>query len=66
MALAVGDRVSPSRGVVSFVVADDLVIVGVFQQNGLQAIKPGTSVKLTLSNQPGKVYETRSQRSRAA
>src|SRR5712671_1872379 len=59
MALSVGDRVTPSRGVMSFVVADDIVIVAVFQQNGLQTIKPGTSAKLVFSNQPGKVYDSK-------
>jgi multidrug resistance efflux pump len=65
-ALAVGDRVTPTRGVMSFVVAHDLAIVGVFQQNGLQTIKPGTTAKLVFSNQPGKVLRQRSWMSRAA
>ena len=43
----------------SFVVADELQIVGVFQQNGLEMIKPGTSAKLVFSNAPGKVYDTK-------
>jgi multidrug resistance efflux pump len=55
----VGDRVASARGVMSFVAADDMAVVGVFQQNGLQTIQPGTSVKLVFSNQPGKVYETK-------
>ena len=59
MALAVGDRVAPTRGVMSFVLADGITIVGVFQQNGLQTIKPGTLAKLVFSNQPGKVFETK-------
>lgn len=58
-ALAVGNRVVPTRGVMSFVVANDAVIVGVFQQNGLPTIKPGTLARLVFSNQPGKVYETK-------
>jgi multidrug resistance efflux pump len=58
-ALAVGDRVAPLRGVMSFVVADGMAIVGVFQQNGLQSIRPGTPAKLVFSNQPGKVYDTK-------
>jgi multidrug resistance efflux pump len=59
MALAVGDRVAPTRGVMSFIVADDIAIIGVFQQNGLEAIKPGASARLVFSNQPGRVYETK-------
>ena len=58
-ALAVGDRATPSRGVMSFIVADDLAIVGVFQQNGLQTIKSGTSARLVFYNEPGKVYDTK-------
>ena len=58
-ALAVGDRATPLRGVMSFVLADGLTIVGVFEQNGLQTIKPGTSAKLVFSNEPGKVYDTK-------
>jgi multidrug resistance efflux pump len=58
-ALAVGDRATPSKGVMSFIVADDIAIVGIFQQNGLQAIKPGASVKLVFANDPGKVYDSK-------
>jgi multidrug resistance efflux pump len=62
MALAVGDRVVTSganTAVMSFVMADDMTIIGEFQQNGFQTIKAGTSAKLVFSNRPGTVYDTK-------
>jgi multidrug resistance efflux pump len=38
--LAVGDRASPGKSVMGFVVASEIEIIGIFPQNGLQAIRP--------------------------
>jgi multidrug resistance efflux pump len=56
MALAVGARAVPFRAALSFVLVDELAIVGVFDQNGFVSIKPGVSVKLMFAGQPGKIY----------
>jgi len=56
MTLAVGARAVPFRGAMSFILADDMSIVGVFDQNGFQNIKRGAPVKLVFANRPGKVF----------
>ncbi len=40
----------------SFVVADQVKIVGMFSPNGFQAIKPGAAVKLVFDEVPGRIY----------
>jgi multidrug resistance efflux pump len=56
MALAVGARVLPARSALSFILADDVTLVGVFSQNGFQSIKLGATVKLVFANTPGHIY----------
>lgn len=56
LALAVGARAVPLRAAMSFIVADDTMIFGIFDQNGLKSVKPGASVKLVFANRPGEVY----------
>jgi multidrug resistance efflux pump len=56
MALAVGARAVPLRSAMSFILADDVTLVGVFSQNGFQNVKPGATVKLAFANEPGRVY----------
>jgi multidrug resistance efflux pump len=56
LALAVGARAVPLRGALSFILAKDIAIVGLFDQNGFKSIKPGASVKLVFANQPGRVF----------
>jgi multidrug resistance efflux pump len=56
MALAVGARAAPFRAALSFILANDIAIVGVFEQNGLKIIKPGVSVKLVFAGRPGEIY----------
>jgi multidrug resistance efflux pump len=58
MALSVGARVVPMRGALSFIVANDISIVGIFDQNGFKNIKTGTPVKLVFLNRPGAVYNS--------
>ena len=43
----------------SFIVADDIAIIGMFPPNGFQVIEPGASVKLVFDNDPGRVFETK-------
>jgi multidrug resistance efflux pump len=56
LALAVGARAVPFRSALSFIVADDTLIVGVFDQNGFRSIKPGARVKIVFANRPGEVH----------
>jgi multidrug resistance efflux pump len=56
MALAVGDRALPARSVMSFIVTDDITIIGMFSPNGFQTIKPGAHVKLVFDQDPGTIH----------
>jgi multidrug resistance efflux pump len=59
MALTVGDRALQARSVMSFIVTDEVTIVGMFSPNGFQTIKPGAQVKLVFDNDPGRIYAAR-------
>jgi multidrug resistance efflux pump len=56
MALAVGDRATLFRAVMSFIVTDDITLVGMFSPNGFQTIKLGAAVKLVFDNDPGRIH----------
>ncbi|MGM4989584.1 efflux RND transporter periplasmic adaptor subunit [Tardiphaga sp. 841_E9_N1_2] len=56
LALSKGDRATSSKAVLSFLVADAVQLVGIFSQNGYQAIRPGARVQFALSNNPGHLY----------
>jgi multidrug resistance efflux pump len=56
LTLTVGARAVPLRGALSFIVADDIMIVGIFDQNGFRSIKRGAAVKLVFANRPGEVF----------
>jgi multidrug resistance efflux pump len=58
LTLAVGYRVVPLRAAMSFIVADDVAIIGFFPQNGYERIKPGARVEISLVSRPGRVYES--------
>jgi multidrug resistance efflux pump len=58
MALAVGARAVPLRSAMSFILANDVTLVGVFSQNGFQSVKPGATVKLVFANDPGHTYRS--------
>ena len=58
LALTVGARAVPLRGAMSFIVADEITIVGVFDQNGFRNIRRGASVKLVFASRPGEVYHS--------
>jgi multidrug resistance efflux pump len=59
MALAPGDRALPARAVMSFIITDEITIVGLFSPNGFETIKPGASVKLVFDNRPGRIYDAK-------
>jgi multidrug resistance efflux pump len=56
MTLAVGARAVPFRGALSFILANEITILGVFDQNGFKSIKRGAPVKLVFANRPGQVF----------
>jgi multidrug resistance efflux pump len=56
MTLAVGARAVPLRGALSFILANEISILGVFDQNGFKNIKRGAPVKLVFANRPGQMF----------
>jgi multidrug resistance efflux pump len=59
MALAVGDRALQARSAMSFIITDEITIIGMFSPNGFETIKPDAAVKLVFHNRPGQVYHAR-------
>jgi multidrug resistance efflux pump len=43
----------------SFIVENEITLVGMFSQNGFQTIKDGASVDLVFDNAPGRIYHAR-------
>jgi multidrug resistance efflux pump len=56
VAATVGDRALQARSVMSFIVTDEISIVGMFQPNGFDTIKAGAPVKLVFDERPGRIY----------
>jgi multidrug resistance efflux pump len=56
MAATIGDRALQARSLMSFIVTDEIVIVGMFSPNGFQTIKRGATVKLVFEDVPGRIY----------
>lgn len=59
VASSVGDRALQARSAMSFVVENEITLVGMFSQNGFQTIKDGTPVDIVFDNAPGRVYHAR-------
>jgi multidrug resistance efflux pump len=59
IALAVGDRALQLRSGMSFILKDELVIVGMFSPNGFQTIRPGAAVTIVFDNHPGRRYHAK-------
>lgn len=56
VALGVGDRALQARSAMSFIVENDIMLVGLFSQNGFQTVKDGASVDIVFDNIPGRIY----------
>jgi multidrug resistance efflux pump len=56
MALASGDRALQARSALSFVVTDDVTLVGMFSPNGFETIKPDAAARIVFDNFPGKIF----------
>ena len=56
VALTVGDRALQASPVMSFIVENEITIIGMFSQNGFQTIKIGAPVDIVFDNAPGHIY----------
>ena len=59
VALTVGDRALQARSTMSFIVESEILLVGMFSQNGFQTIKEGAAVDIVFDNVPGRIYHAR-------
>jgi multidrug resistance efflux pump len=59
VALAVGDRALQARSAMSFIVENEITLVGMFSQNGFQTIKEGAAVDIVFDNVPGRIYHAK-------
>jgi multidrug resistance efflux pump len=59
VALSVGDRALQARSAMSFIVENEITLVGLFSQNGFQTIKDGTLVDIVFENAPGRIYHAK-------
>src|SRR6267154_2631811 len=57
--LSVGDRALQARSAMSFIVENEITLVGMFSQNGFQTIKEGAPVDIVFDNAPGRIYHAR-------
>jgi multidrug resistance efflux pump len=57
--LAVGDRALQARSAMSFIVENEITLVGMFSQNGFQTIKDGASVGIVFDNVPDRIYHAK-------
>jgi multidrug resistance efflux pump len=59
VALTVGDRALQARSAMSFIVENEITLVGMFSQNGFQTIKEGAAVDIVFDNAPGRIYHAK-------
>ena len=59
MALAVGDRALQARSALSFIVTDEITLVGMFTPNGFETIKPDAAVKIVFDSHPGQIFHAK-------
>jgi multidrug resistance efflux pump len=59
VALSVGDRALQARSAMSFIVENEITLIGMFSQNGFQTIKEGAPVDIVFDNAPGRIYHAK-------
>jgi multidrug resistance efflux pump len=59
VALSVGDRALQARSAMSFIVENEITLVGLFSQNGFQTLKEGAAVEIVFDNAPGHICHAR-------
>src|SRR6266481_2063142 len=57
--LTVGDRALQFHSAMSFIVEKEIIIVGMFSQNGFQTVKVGAPVDIVFDNAPGRIYHAK-------
>ena len=57
--VTVGDRALQARSAMSFIVENEITLVGMFSQNGFQTIKEGVAVDIVFDNVPGRIYHAK-------
>ena len=57
--LTVGDRALAHQSAMSFIVENEITIVGMFSQNGFQTVKVGAPVDIVFDNAPGRIYHAK-------
>ena len=57
--VTVGDRALQLHSAMSFIVENEITLVGMFSQNGFQTIKEGAPVDIVFDNVPGRIYHAR-------
>ena len=59
MALAVGDRALQSASALSFIVTDEITLIGMFSPNGFETVRPNAAVKIVFDNHPGRIFHAK-------
>jgi multidrug resistance efflux pump len=59
VALTVGDRALQARSAMSYIVEQEITLVGMFSQNGFQTIREGAAVDIVFDNVPGRIYHAK-------
>jgi multidrug resistance efflux pump len=59
VALTVGARAFELRSAMSFIVENEITLVGMFSQNGFQTIAVGAPVDIVFDNAPGRIYRAK-------
>jgi multidrug resistance efflux pump len=57
--VTVGDRALQLHSAMSFIIENEITLVGMFSQNGFQTIKEGAPVDIVFDNAPGRIYHAR-------
>jgi hypothetical protein len=59
VALTVGARAFELRSAMSFIVENEITLVGMFSQNGFRTIEAGAPVDIVFNNAPGRIYHAK-------
>jgi multidrug resistance efflux pump len=59
MALAAGDRALQARSALSFIVTDEITLIGMFSPNGFETVRPNAAVKIVFDNYPGRIFHAK-------
>ncbi|MFL5240301.1 MAG: HlyD family secretion protein [Rhizomicrobium sp.] len=57
--LTVGDRALQAQGAMSFIPEKEILLVGLFAQNGFQTVKEGAHVDIVFDNIPGRIFRAK-------